>query len=104
MRNGAQSRNKLHEDYKVGVGKMDRFMRAIPREKRKANDDLEQQRSKKATEKSSEEAAVRKRKCKEDHEEAKRQRKLEGKGPGRPAAVLGPVQPANSNFCAATAA
>jgi hypothetical protein len=36
-------------------------VRAIPREKRKADVDLEQQRSKKATEKASEDAAVWKR-------------------------------------------
>ena len=92
VRNGAQLLYQLHENPKVWVGKMDRLVRAIPGENREADVDLEQQRLKEATEKASEEAAVRKRKCQEDHEEAKRQRKLEGKGPGQPAAVLGPVQ------------
>jgi len=71
---------------------MDRFVRAIPREKREEDVAREQQRSNQAIQEAREEASVWKRKREEDHAEAKRQRKLEGKGPGRPAADRGPVK------------
>jgi hypothetical protein len=58
-------------------------VRAIPREK---------QRSKHAFREASVEAAGLKRKREEQYEKAKQQRKLEGKGPGRPPAVRGPVK------------
>ena len=61
---------------------MDRYVRAIPREKR----------SKHAIRDASIEAAGLKRKREEQYEKAKQQRKLEGKGPGRPPAVRGPVK------------
>ena len=61
---------------------MDRYVRAIPREKR----------SKHAIRDASIEAAGLKRKREEQYEKAKQQRKLEGKGPGRPPAVRGAVK------------
>ena len=61
---------------------MDRYVRAIPREKR----------SKHAIRDASIEAAGLKRKREEQYEKAKQQRKLEGKGPGRPPAVRGLVK------------
>ena len=60
---------------------MDRYVRAIPREKR----------SKHAIRDASIEAAGLKRKREEQYEKAKQQRKLEGKGPGQP-----PVQSQDS--------
>ena len=67
-------------------------MRAIPREKRENDVAREQQRSKHAIRDASVEAAGLKRKREEQYEKAKQQRKLEGKGPGRPPAVRGPVK------------
>ena len=67
-------------------------MRAIPREKREDDVAREQQRSKHAIRDASVEAAGLKRKREEQYEKAKQQRKLEGKGPGRPPAVRGPVK------------
>jgi len=71
---------------------MDRYVRAIPREKREDDVAREQQRSKHAIRDASVEAAGLKRKREEQYEKAKQQRKLEGKGPGRPPAVRGPVK------------
>jgi len=71
---------------------MDRYVRAIPREKREDDVAREQQRSKHAIREASVEAAGLKRKREEQYEKAKQQRKLEGKGPGRPPAVRGPVK------------
>ena len=51
-----------------------------------------QQRSKHAIRNASVEAAGLKRKREEQYEKAKQQRKLEGKGPGRPPAVRGLVK------------
>ena len=67
-------------------------MRAIPREKREDDVAREQQRSKHAIRDASVEAAGLKRKREEQYEKAKQQRKLEGKGPGRPPAVRGLVK------------
>jgi len=71
---------------------MDRYVRAIPREKREDDVAREQQRSKHAIRDASVEAAGLKRKREEQYEKAKQQRKLEGKGPGRPPAVRGAVK------------
>jgi len=71
---------------------MDRYVRVIPREKREDDVVREQQRSKHAIRDASVEAAGLKRKREEQYEKAKQQRKLEGKGPGRPPAVKGPVK------------
>jgi len=71
---------------------MDRYVRGIPREKREDDVAREQQRSKHAIRDASVEAAGLKRKREEQYEKAKQQRKLEGKGPGRPPAVRGPVK------------
>ena len=72
---------------------MDRYVRGIPREKREDDVAREQQRSKHAIRDASGEAAAGlKHKREEQYEKAKQQRKLEGKGPGRPPAVKGPVK------------
>jgi hypothetical protein len=71
---------------------VDRYVRAIPREKRENDVAREQQRSKHAIRDASVEADGLKHKREEQYEKAKQQRKLEGKGPGQPPAVRGPVK------------
>ena len=64
----------------------------VPSRGRSGRTMRKQQRSKHAIREASVEAAGLKRKREEQYEKAKQQRKLEGKGPGRPPAVRGPVK------------